>query len=203
MFLIITILIIFSFLIFYKFWFLRNPKINAPDYDGIISPADGKILKIIEYKNNEPIDVFKHSRKFSAVTKDVSENGYIIIIMMNIFNIHWQKAPIDGKIISTKYSKGKFLNAVFGAGNLKATIENERNEILIETSCGKMKVIQVAGIIARRICSLVKAGQTVKRGENISLIKLGSQVVFILPKIKLKIKEGDIVKVGETIIGAK
>lgn len=195
---ILLITTIFLFL-FYRLWFLRNPSVTIPK-DGIISPADGRILKIIEFKNNEPIDVFKGNRKFSAITKDVAKNGYIIIILMNIFNVHWQKAPFDGKIISTKYVKGKFLNAVFGASDLRATAENERCEILMETEKGRIKIIPVAGIIARRIVCFSKEGQEVRKGENISLIKLGSQVVMILPKMDLKIKEGDRVRVGETVI---
>jgi len=195
----VLILIIIATVLFYCFWFLRNPEVKIPT-DGIISPADGKILKIIEFKNNEPIDIFKGKRKFFAITENVAKNGYIVVIVMNIFNIHWQKAPLNGEILSVKHVKGKFLNAVFGSDDLRATAENERCEILMDTSKGKIKVIPVAGVIARRICPLIKSGQKVGKGENISLIKLGSQVVVILPKTELKIKEGDKVKVGKTII---
>jgi len=187
-------------LLFYKFWFLRNPSINVSDDNHIVSPADGKVLKIIEYKHGKDVDIFKKDRKFSATTRDVSGNGYIIIIVMNIFNIHWQKAPLSGKVISVKYKKGKFLNAVFGAKNMNATTKNERNEILIETPRGKIKIIQIAGIIARRICCFVKEGQEIQKGQDLGLIKLGSQVVIILPNIKLKVKEGDNIRVGKTII---
>lgn len=155
--------------LFYRLWFLRNPRITIPK-NGIVSPADGKILKIIKFNDNEPIEIFKNNRKFSAITEDVAKNGHIVIILMNIFNVHWQKAPLNGKILSIKYVKGKFLNAVFGASNLKATTENERCEILMETEKGRIKIIPVAGIIARRIVCLAKEGQRVKKGEDISLI---------------------------------
>lgn len=193
----------------YKFWFLRNPKRKITPGDNIVSPADGKIVKIIEfnYKNDSPVagEFEIRENKLGKVlvkTKDVAEKGWLIVIAMNIHNMHRQKAPSDGEIISIKYSKGKFFNAVRKAHNMRAALENESNEILLKTSIGKIKVIQVAGVLAKKIVCYVKEGQMVAKGDNLGLIKLGSQVILVLPKnnLALKIKEKNKVKAGISII---
>jgi len=134
---------------------------------GIISPADGKITNII-YKNNRTS----------------------IVITLNLWNKHYQISPVDGIVKEIKYKKGKFLNAVF---NKRATFENERNEITINN----IKVIQIAGLLARRIKCCVKEKQKIKKGEKIGRIAFGSQVILELPG-KLNIKKGRI-KIGEMI----
>ena len=186
--------------LFYKGWFLRYPKDVLKKDGAILSPADGKIIKIIEYKQGRPVNIFKKRRFFAVFPEDVSSEGYILVILMNIFNIHWQKSPLEGRILAVRYKKGRFFNAVWGSQNMKATAENERNEILIETKQGRMKIIQIAGILARRIECFVKQGQKVAQGDDLGLIKLGSQVVLVLPKVRLRVQEGDKVKVGRTII---
>lgn len=198
----LSAIVIFAVL-FYKRWFLRNPEIVVKNDGRVVSPANGKVLKIIRYAEQEEIAIRKGSRgsrNLKTTAGAVAKSGYIVIIVMNVFNVHYQKAPLAGKIISVKYRQGKFLNAVFGATKIKAAAENERNEILMETQRGRMKIIQIAGIIARRIVCFVKAGQTVQKGEDLGLIKLGSQVVLILPEIDLLIKEGDKVRAGTTVI---
>lgn len=195
----LSAIVIFAVL-FYKRWFLRNPEIVVKNDGWVVSPANGKVLKIIRYAEQEEITIRKGSRNLKTMTGAVAKSGYIVIIVMNVFNVHYQKAPLAGKIISIKYRRGKFLNAVFGAANLKAAAENECNEILMETQKGRMRIIQIAGIIARRIVCFVKAGQMVQKGEDLGLIKLGSQVVLILPEIDLFIKEGDKVRAGVTVI---
>lgn len=194
----------------YQFWFLRNPKRKIPEGDNIVSPADGKIVRIIkfDYKNHpsEHTEGFEiQENKIGKVlvkTQDVSAKGWLIVIAMNIHDMHRQKAPHDGQIISIKYSKGKFINAIKKAHTLRATLENENNEILFNTPIGKMKVIQVAGVMAKKIVCTVKEGQFVKKGDPLGLIKLGSQVILVLPEenIRLKVKEKDKVKAGSGII---
>lgn len=212
-----SIIAIFILLLFYKFWFLRNPKRKIPSGDNIVSPADGKIVKIIKYDyEKEPlanIDGFEiQENKLGKVlvkTKDVSPRGWLVVIMMNIHNMHRQKAPLDGEILSIKYSKGKFFNAVRKAHSMRASLENENNEILIKTAIGNIKVIQVAGVMAKKIVCAVKEGQKILKGDALGLIKLGSQVILVLPAstmggtgndIELKIKEKDKVKAGSGII---
>lgn len=207
----------FSLFFLYRFWFLRNPKRKIPLGNYIVSPADGRIIKIIKYDYQahpkEHLKGFEiQENKIGKVlvkTKDVSARGWLIVIMMNIHNMHRQKAPLDGEIISIKYSKGKFFNAVRKAHSLRASLENENNEILMKTAIGNIKVIQVAGVMAKKIVCAVKEGQIVAKGDALGLIKLGSQVILVLPastvggpegNIELKVKEKDKVKAGSGII---
>lgn len=206
----------FLFLI-YRLWFLRNPNRKVPLGNNIVSPADGRIVKIIKYDyQNDPLvnaEGFEiQENKIGKVlvkTKDVSLRGWLIVIMMNIHNMHRQKAPLDGEIISIKYSKGKFFNAIRKAHTLRASLENENNEILMKTAIGNIKVIQVAGVMAKKIVCAVKEGQMVAKGDALGLIKLGSQVILVISAstvggpegdIELKVKEKDKVKAGSSII---
>ena len=195
------ILIEALFLIFYRFIFLRNPRRKIPAGKNIVSPTDGRIARIIRLKNISHLNIDKGvAGRIKAVSSDVGKDVMLIQIVMNIFNVHYQRAPISGKVKKINYEPGKFENAVRDAGSLRS-IRNEKNEILIK---GKItvKVIQIAGILARKIVCLVKKGENVSKGEIIGLIKLGSQVALIIPgTISLKVEEGQKVKAGKTVIG--
>ena len=185
--------------LFWKFYFLRLPWRDIP-WKGVVSPADGKVVRIIKYGGNKT-DVKKGILgKVKVFTKDVAKEGYLVVIMLTPFNVHYQRAPTDGKILSVKYSKGKFLNAVKGASGMKASFENEKNEILISNGKKKYKVIQVAGFLARRIEWYVKKNEKIHKGQLLGRINLGSQVILVLPRGKMAIKTGERVVDGETII---
>ncbi len=197
--------IILTLLLLWKLFFLRNPNPNIPKGEKVIlSPANGNIARIYEFndkKQAKPIIAEKGLfGKIPLITKDVAKEGYIILIRLHVYNVHWQRTPIAGTITKTMYIKGKFLNAVKDVQTMQCFFENERNEIVIK---GKItcKVIQIAGYLARRIECFVKEGDHVNAGSVIGLINLGSQTALIVPNIKLNIKEGDIVQVGETVIG--
>ena len=203
--LIILVSIIAMILLLWKFYFLRNPAPVIPEGENLIlSPANGNIARIYKFKNEKQSKAIIAEKglfgKIPLITKDVAKEGYIILIRLHVYNVHWQRAPISGTIENITYTKGKFLNAVNDVHNMKCFFENERNEIIIK---GKMtcKVIQIAGYLARRIEYFVKKGDKVNAGDSIGLINLGSQTALIVPKIKLKVKEGDILQVGETIVG--
>jgi len=136
--------------------------------------------------------------KIPLMTKDVAKEGYIILIRLHLYNVHWQRAPITGKIEKVSYTRGKFMNAVKDVYNMQCFFENERNEVLIS---GKItcKVIQIAGYLARRIECFVKVTDEIKQADVLGLINLGSQTALVVPKIKLLVKEGDIVDVGSVI----
>jgi phosphatidylserine decarboxylase len=200
--LVIIVFIIISLSAFYKFVFLRDPKRRIPKGDNLISPADGKIINIIKIENLDKIKIRKGLLgKIKTSVSDICKKGYLINIMMDVTNVHVQRAPIKGKIISTKHIKGKLKNVVYG-NRLENGIENEKNEIIIENkSIGKIKVIQIAGFLARRIECFVKKNQKINKGQRIGRIIIGSQVSLIFQdKIKPIIKIGDKVKAGETII---
>jgi phosphatidylserine decarboxylase len=184
---------------FWKLYFLRLPARTVPKV-GIVSPASGRVVRIIRFRKGKPIDVPKGLLgRAKTITADVAKDGTIVVIMLTPMDVHFQRAPADGIVRGVAYQKGKFNNAVFGAGDLHA-FENEQNAILLQTKQGTMKVVQVAGVLARRIECYVRKGQKVKKGEVIGLINLGSQVMLILPKQGIKVKVGQKVTDGETII---
>ncbi len=187
------------FMAFWKFYFLRDPGRTTPKGKNIVSPADGKIISIIPIKKDK-IKIKKGNiGKINALVKDTLKEGYLISIFMSLFDVHVNRAPVEGKVISTKHTKGKFLPAY----NLDA-LENEKNEIIIKNKkLGKIKMIQIAGFIARRIRCYVKKNQKIIKGERVGLINMGSQVTMIVPKnIKLKVKKGQKVKAGKTILAS-
>ncbi len=164
--------------------FFRNPQRHFKDETGlIISPADGKVIRI------EDVDLDQSIRgKYRKIS-----------IFMNVFNVHVNRAPCEGRIEAIQYHPGKFLSA-----NLdKASLENERNEILIRTGTGqRVWVVQIAGLIARRIVCWVKKEEIVSKGQRIGLIRFGSRVeVFAPPESEIIVRVGDKVRAGQTPLG--
>ena len=195
----VILAIVLTLLLFWRVWFLRQPRRDVPK-SGIVSPASGKLVRIIAFKNGIVQDVPKGLLGVvHAITKDVADEGQMLVIMLTPFDVHYQRAPVDGKVKNVTYTKGLFRNAVIGADKLCA-FENEKNEMLFASKEGKVKVMQVAGVAARRIICYVKPGQKLRRGDVIGLINLGSQVILIMPKKKLKVKVGDHLTDGETVI---
>ncbi len=203
---IFTVFILFI-LLSWRFYFLRNPQPKIPAREnGILSPAEGLLIRIIPFKNGAAQTVEKGLLgKFTLLTNDVAKEGYLLLIRLHVYNIHFQRAPFDGTIEKCTYTQGKFFNAVKKPQRLRCLFENERNDILIKGKIGKLnircKVVQIAGFIARRIECFVREGESIKKGNLLGLINLGSQVALIIPKIKLQVQEGQNIKIGETIIG--
>ena len=186
----------------YKFIFLRDPKRKIPSGNNIVAPADGKIIKIVRLKDINKLKIKKGLiGKIKTLMPNNCKDGYLITIMMNLFNVHIQRSPIEGTVLSTKHSPGSFKNAVYG-DKFENGIQNEKNEIIIKNKkLEKIKVIQIAGFLARRIECFVKENQKINKGKKIGRIVLGSQVSLILPKkARLKVKVGGYVKAGETIL---
>ncbi len=193
-------ILFFSLLFLGVQWFNRVPQRNIPKEENtIVSPADGKVIAIIQ-SNDHILNFFKNGIK-NTIDFDSKKDRTAIVIEMNIWNIHAQRAPIDGIITEKKYIPGKFHNAIFSKRKEYLAEENEK---MIHTIHGKidLSVIQVAGILARRIQSFKKQGDEVKKGDVIGRILLGSQVVLVLPTEKVKIftKIGERVKDGESIL---
>lgn len=146
--------------------FFRDPAREIPaDPNAILSPADGKIICIEE-----------------AEDPYLKTKAIKVSIFMNVFNVHSNRSPVDGKILDIEYIKGKFVNADFD----KASTDNERNIMLIEStnSVGvpyKITVIQIAGLIARRILCYKKVSDTISKGERYGFIRFGSRVDLYLP----------------------
>ncbi|MCD6163051.1 MAG: phosphatidylserine decarboxylase [candidate division Zixibacteria bacterium] len=156
--------------------FFRDPvrKIPAGD-DLIVSPADGKILNIVD-------------------TGDQT----VITIFLSILDVHINRIPVNGKVVRLKYKPGKFLAAFREA----ASDVNERFEIEISTDKGNVTVHQIAGVLARRVVCRLKDNQTVVKGDRFGMIRFGSRVDLFIPgSSRVDVKKGDKVKGGETIMG--
>ena len=196
----------FLLLLFYRFYFLRMPERNIPHSEKVfLSPANGKIVSVRKWNSASVAETKEDFGAIKIWTQDVDTAGTIISIQLNVFNVHYQRAPEDAILISEKYTRGSFNNAVSMSNEYGIRFENEHNELLFENDAGKkFKVIQIAGFVARRIEDYVQPNQQLKQGEIIGLIKLGSQITIILPhQYSITVKEGDGVVDGETIIATE
>jgi len=188
---------------YYQVWFLRQPQRNIPANNHVfVSPANGKIVSIHPWSSQTLVVTKEEYGAINVWTKDVDTAGTIISIQMDVTNVHYQRAPVDGKVVNETYTHGSFHNAVQMSNEYGIRFENEHNEYLMETPSGKKyKVIQIAGFLARRIVDYTKPEQAVKQGDVIGLIKLGSQVTVILPHdVQVLVKNGDVTVDGETIL---
>lgn len=164
-------------------FFFRDPDRDIPEGNGLfVSPADGKVILIK--------DVFE-KEYLNSEAKEIS-------IFMSPLDVHVNRSPCDGKVITVKYSPGKYMAAYKDDASLK----NENIAMVLETENGRVMVRQVAGFLARRAVCRAKVGDTPKRGERYGIIKFSSRLDVFLPKnAEIKVKLGDKVKAGETVIG--
>ncbi len=166
--------------------FFRNPDRMVPQEENIIvAPADGIVQKITEDSPPEEL-------------KTGQEKMLRVSIFLNIFNVHVNRIPASGKILSLHYNPGKFINASLD----KASKDNERQSICMETTKGtKIGFVQIAGLIARRIICDLEEEMDVEAGDRFGIIKFGSRVDLYLPQnTNLNIGEGQTMVGGETII---
>ena len=180
-----SILIIISFWVYY---FFRDPdrySINDDSY--LVSPADGLITDISEKSGPEELRL--ENTTYTRVS-----------VFMNVFNCHVNRVPTSGKVEEIYYKPGKFLNASLD----KASEENERNFFKIKTNNNNEEIIivQIAGLIARRIVCDVEQGQNLKQGERIGMIRFGSRVDIYFKNKKVLAKIGQNVTAGESLIAS-
>lgn len=176
-------------------YFFRDPQRAVPQRDGlVIAPADGKITQIAE-----AVPLPKELRSNDEVLADDEEGDFTrISIFLSVFDVHIQRNPLTGLVKRVVYKPGNFLNA----GNDLASIENERCAALIARPDGQhLAVVQIAGLIARRIICDLQEGQDVKGGERYGLIRFGSRVDIYLPKgVAPQVCVGQRTIGGETIL---
>ena len=170
------------------YYFFRDPErfpINDENY--LLSPADGIVSQIIEI--NGPIEMGLENKKFTRIS-----------IFMNVLNCHVNRLPSSGKINKIFYKPGKYLNASLN----KASEENERNYIKMTNASGnELILVQIAGLIARRIVCEIKENEQVKQGDKFGIIRFGSRVDLYFEKYKILAKENQKMISGETIIAKK
>ena len=200
-FLAISILLTFVVLLFSNFfglililitvwvyYFFRDPeRYSINDDRFLVSPADGLITDISE--RSGPVELRLENTTYTKVS-----------VFMNVFNCHVNRIPISGRIEEIYYKPGKFLNASLD----KASEENERNYFKIKTSSGEeIIIVQIAGLIARRIVCQVEQDQELKQGERIGMIRLGSRVDIYFKNKNILAKQGQNVVAGESLIAGE
>ncbi|MFC4160185.1 phosphatidylserine decarboxylase [Chitinimonas lacunae] len=162
--------------------FFRDPPRTVPNSPrGVLSPADGRIV-VVE-KTTDPY---------------LKREALKISVFMNVFNVHSNRAPVDGEVTQVEYFPGSFVNADLN----KASLENERNAVVVRMSDGtEITFVQIAGLVARRILCYTKVGERLARGQRYGFIRFGSRVDLYLPPNSLpKVTVGDKVKATETIL---
>ena len=172
----------------FTLWFFRDPSRNTPvDSNLIISSADGKVCLIDEAY--PPTEVSMKQEKMKRVC-----------VFMNVFNVHVNRSPVAGVIKDIVYKEGQFLNASLD----KASEKNERSSLIINSEHGAdIVVVQIAGLIARRILGFVSKHQNLNQGERFGLIRFGSRVDIYMPlDSTVKCSVGDKVVAGESVLAS-
>ncbi len=166
-------------------YFFRDPKRVTPVGEGIVvSPADGVVSHVGPAR--PPVELELGTEPMMRVS-----------IFMNVFNCHVNRAPVGGRILRVAYRAGKFLNAELD----KASDDNERNGLVIEVGDTKIGVVQIAGLVARRIVCFVREGETLGAGDRFGLIRFGSRLDVYFPDGTVpKVALGQTMIAGETIL---
>ena len=184
-----AISIIGYLLTIFTLWFFRDPERNTPyDSNSIISSADGKVCLIDE--SYPPKEVSMSQEKMKR-----------ICVFMNVFNVHINRSPVSGTVKAIVYKEGQFLNASLD----KASEKNERSSLVISSanSGPEIVVVQIAGLIARRILGFVSSNDNLAQGERFGLIRFGSRVDIYMPLDAVtKCTVGDKVVAGESVLAS-
>ena len=179
---------IFILITIWVYYFFRDPERHPINDDSfLVSPADGLITDISD--RTGPIELQLENKTYTKVS-----------IFMNIFNCHVNRSPSSGTVEEINYKPGKFLNASLD----KSSEENERNYYKIKDSKSEEEIIivQIAGLIARRIVCQVEQGQSLKQGDRIGMIRFGSRVDIYFKNKKILAKIGQNVTAGESLIAS-
>lgn len=175
--------VLLTLLTLFIIFFFRNPERCIPaDEKSVIAPADGTIIYI-----------------GPAIEEHTGESLTKISIFMSVFNVHINRAPLTARIIDSFYRSGKFLDV----RDERSPMENERRGLVLETPTGvRIVVVQIAGLIARRIICYPKNGEALTRGERYGLIRFGSRLDIYLPaEVSVAVSMGQKTSAGETVLG--
>ena len=170
------------------YYFFRDPeRISISNDDYLVSPADGLITSITEQSG--PIELQLENTSYTKIS-----------IFMNVFNCHVNRTPLSGKVVEINYKPGKFLNASLD----KASEENERNyyKIKCKKTDEEIIIVQIAGLIARRIVCEVEQNQDLNQGDRIGMIRFGSRVDIYFKNKKTLAKVGQNVVAGESLLAS-
>jgi phosphatidylserine decarboxylase len=167
------------FLGVFVLFFFRDPERTPPaDPNSIVSPADGRVMEIIEEMHGD-------------------QPGRRISVFLSIFDVHVNRSPVAGRITSIEYRSGKFYAAMRG----RASAENEQNAFHVSTEHGPVVFKQIAGWVARRILVWKAVGDSVTRGERVGMIRFGSRMDIWLPdRVEILVRSGQHVSAGSSIV---
>ena len=170
------------------YYFFRDPeRVSIDDENYLVSPADGLVLKVED--SDGPKELNLENKKFKKIS-----------IFMNVFDCHVNRTPCSGKVTEILYKPGKFFNASLD----KASEDNERNYYKISNSSGEdVIVVQIAGLIARRIVSETSENKELKQGEKIGMIRFGSRVDVFFENYNPLVKVNQKTIAGETLLAKK
>jgi len=174
----------FTFLTLFVIYFFRDPERAIPPGEkAILSPADGKVVQV----------------QTCVEERFLKRPAIKLSVFMSIFNVHVNRNPLTGRIIDSAYARGKFIRADLD----QASASNEQNALLVENAEGvRLLVVQIAGLIARRIICWVKKGDRVEKGQRFGLICFGSRLDIYLPEnTALQVRLGEKTLAGQTILG--
>ncbi len=162
-------------------FFRDPPRAVAGGAKSVLAPADGRIVAV--EKTRDPY---------------LERDTVKVSVFMNVFNVHSNRAPVDGEVKQQWYNPGKFVNAALD----KASVENERNALWLRTADGQdVTCVQVAGLIARRILSYVRPGDKLERGQRYGFIRFGSRVdLYLPPSAQIKVTIGEKVSAASTVV---
>ena len=168
--------------IYLAYFFIFFRRETPPDDNLLYSPADGTVMAVEDFYDDEYLD----------------EDAVKVTIFLSVFNVHVNRSPIRGQIKYQRYTCGGFVPAYKKA----ASFENERHAIGLENERSRILVIQIAGLLARRIVSWTTLGHNLEQGQCYGMIKFGSSTELVMPKsVAILVKKGDKVKGGITVIG--
>ena len=174
----------FTLLTLFVIYFFRDPERAIPPGEkAILSPADGKVVQV----------------QTCVEERFLKRPAIKLSVFMSIFNVHVNRNPLTGRIIDSAYARGKFIRADLD----QASASNEQNALLVENAEGvRLLVVQIAGLIARRIICWVKKGDRVEKGQRFGLICFGSRLDIYLPEnTALQVRLGEKTLAGQTILG--
>lgn len=185
-------------LLAFTLWFFRDPVRLGPAGAGphaVISPADGRVIKIDEAAL--PAELAEAGREVLGTA--AGERLVRVAIFLNLLNVHVNCAPVSGRVAAVSYRRGKFFNASLD----KASEHNERSAALVVTPGGsRVAFVQIAGLVAYRIINYLKPGQEVARGERFGMIRFGSRAEVYLPRgSRVSVRVGERVTAGVTVLG--
>jgi phosphatidylserine decarboxylase len=216
-------LILIGFLYWRYVWFFRNPPRTCPAGDGVVSPADGTVVYVKELEPNQDVIVIKKGIEAGIkdiVRQDLALPRMLVGIFMSPFDVHYNRAPVSGEVEFIRHYPAKKKNLHMGSMHWRTLakrlpyyensfhiLENERKVTKINAFYKDLPfscyIIQIAGGSVQGIESCVKEGETIQKGAIFGMIRIGSQVDLVMPRIeglKLKARPGDKVRAGETII---